>query len=191
MVFQLMVLHADKRPGRDRRRWCLGLLCTGLGLGLAPLVVAAPPSGAATTSSGSRTATSAGAAATVTASTHLTLTQWKQSYEHDIGILADDVLVVVDDGKRAQTHVTTAKVKTTLKDCRQWATDAALARSAAPPIPMASAQRAWASMIGASSRAAAQCVASLQTGAGGAKNFRKQLALVEKDEATLVSDLNG
>lgn len=168
-------------------------MCTGIALGLAPLVVAATISGAATTSSGSRTATSAGAATrgAATASTHLTLSQWKQSYEHDIGILADDVLVVVDDGKRAQTHVTTAKVKTTLKDCRRWATDAAMARSAAPPIPMASAQRAWASMIGASSRAAAQCVASLQTGAGGAKNFRQQLALVEKDEATLVNDLNG
>jgi hypothetical protein len=126
-----------------------------------------------------------------TASTNLTLGQWKQHYEHDIGILADDVLVVVDDGKRAQTHVTTAKVKTTLKDCRQWSTDAAIARTAAPPIPMAAAQRAWSSMIGASARAAAQCVASLQSGSGNPKNFRKQLALVEKDEAALVSDLNS
>jgi hypothetical protein len=83
------------------------------------------------------------------------------------------------------------RVKTTLKDCRQWATDAAMARSAAPAIPMPSAQRAWASMMGASSRAPAQCVASPQTGAGGAKNFRRLLALVEKDEATEVSDLNG
>jgi hypothetical protein len=181
----------DRRPGRVRRFPGLWLVGTGLLVSLAPLVSAAP-SGAATTSSGSRTATtSAALPATATASTHLTLGQWKQSYEHDVGILADDVLVVVDDGKRAQTHITTAKVKTTLKDCRQWATDAAMARSAAPPIPMASAQRAWASMIGASSRAATQCVASLQTGAGGAKNFRTQLALVEKDEATLVSDLHG
>jgi hypothetical protein len=131
------------------------------------------------------------APAAVTVSTHLTVTQWKQSYEHDIGILADDVLVVVDDGKRAQTHVTKAKVKTTLKDCRQWATDAGIARSAAPPIPMASAQRAWTSMIGASARAATECATSLQTGSGNAKDFRKQLALVQKDEATLVSDLNG
>ena len=184
---------ASKTSGRAvqvRRRWCPGV--AGFLLGLAPLAVANPSVGAAAASSGSRTATmSATPAAITTASAHLTLGQWKQSYEHDIGILADDVLVVVDDGKRAQTHVTTAKVKTTLKDCRQWATDASMARSAAPPIPMASAQRAWASMIGASSRAAAQCVASLQTGAGGAKNFRKQLALVEKNEATLVSDLNG
>ncbi len=185
-----MVLQADRRPGGVRRRWCLGLACTGIALGLAPLVVAPPSLGAATTSSGSRTAATSSARA-ATATNHLTLGQWKQSYEHDIGILADDVLVVVDDGKSAQTHVTKAKVKTTLKDCRQWATDAALARSAAPPIPMASAQRAWASMIDASSKAATQCVASLQTGAGGAKNFRKQLAIAEKDEATLVSDLNG
>lgn len=191
------MVQADGPPGRVRRRWNLALMCTGIALGLAPPVVAAPISGAATASSDSRTpptsaaAASAAALAAATVSTPLSLSQWKQSYEHDIGILADDVLVVVDDGKRAQTHVTTAKVKTTLKDCRQWATDAAMARSAAPPIPMASAQRAWVSMIRASSRAAAQCVASLQTGAGGAKNFRKQLALVEKDEATLVGDLNG
>jgi hypothetical protein len=185
-----MTLKTGRHRVQVSRRWCTGLACAGILLGLTPLVVANPSVGAAVASSGSRTAAMSGAPA-ATASAHLTLSQWKQSYEHDIGILADDVLVVVDDGKRAQTHVTTAKVKTTLKDCRQWATDAAMARSAAPPIPMASAQRAWASMIGASSRAAAQCVASLQTGAGGAKNFRKQLAIVEKDEATLVSDLNG
>jgi hypothetical protein len=185
-----MASKTGRRAVQVRRRWCPGV--AGILLGLAPLLVANPSVGAAAASSDSRTATlSATPAAITTASAHLTLGQWKQSYEHDIGILADDVLVVVDDGKRAQSHVTTAKVKTTLKDCRQWATDAAMARSAAPPIPMASAQRAWASMIGASSRAAAQCVASLQTGAGGAKNFRRQLALVEKDEATLVSDLNG
>jgi hypothetical protein len=172
----------NRRPdGQVVRRPGLWLVCTGLLVGLAP-IVGGPSSGAATTGSGSSTAT---------ASTNLTLDQWKQHYEHDIGILADDVLVVVDDGKRAQTHVTTAKVKLTLKDCRQWSTDAAIARTAAPPIPMAAAQRAWTSMIGASARAAAQCVASLQTGAGNPKNFRKQLALVEKDEAALVSDLNG
>jgi hypothetical protein len=168
----------DRRPGRVRRYPGLWLVSTGLLLGLAPLVVGGPPAGAAPT-------------ATATASTNLTLDQWKQHYEHDIGILADDVLVVVDDGKRAQIHVTAAKVKTTLKDCRQWRADAALARTAAPPIPMAAAQRAWTSMIGASARAAAQCVSSLQTGSGNPKNFRKQLALVEKDEAALVSDLNG
>jgi hypothetical protein len=189
-----MTLKTGWHPVQVRRRWCPGLACMGILLGLAQLAVVNPAVGAAVASSGSRTAAMSAAAtatATATASSHLTLSQWKRSYEHDIGILADDVLVVVDDGKRAQTHVTTAKVRTTLKDCRQWATDAAMARSAAPPIPVASAQRAWASMIGASSRAAAQCVASLQTGAGGAKNFRKQLALVEEDEATLVSDLNG
>jgi hypothetical protein len=187
-----MTLKTGRQPAQVRRRWCTGLACTGILFGLAPVVVAHPSVGGLMASSGSPTATmSAAPVATATTSAHLTLGQWKQSYEHDIGILADDVLVVVDDGKRAQTHVTTAKVKTTLKDCRQWATDATMARSAAPPIPMASAQRAWVSMIGASSRAAAQCVASLQSGAGGAKNFRKQLAIVEKDEATLVSDLNG
>jgi hypothetical protein len=157
--------------------------------GLAPLVVAATSGAAAASSDSSRASMSAAPAAT--ASTNLTLGQWKQSYEHDIGILADDVLVVVDDGKRAQAHVSNAKVKTTLKDCRQWRTDAATARSAAPPIPMAPAQRAWTSMIGASSEAAAQCVASLQRGShGSATAFRRQLAVVEKDEAALVSYLD-
>jgi hypothetical protein len=179
----------ERRAGRVRRlpgRW---LVSTGVLLGLAPLA-AVSPTGAAMAGSGSSTGTKS-APVVVVAANHLTLDQWKRGYEHDIGILADDVLVVVDDGKRAQTHVTTAKVKTTLKDCRQWATDAATARSAAPPIPMASAQRAWSSMIGGSGRAASECVTSLQTGSGNAKDFRKQLALVEKDEATLVSDLNG
>ena len=127
----------------------------------------------------------------VAAASQLTLAQWKQHYEHDVGILADDTLVVVDDGKRAQKHITKAKVKTTLKDCRQWATDATTARSAAPPIPLTSAQRAWTSMIAASYRAASECTTALQTGSGNPKDFRKQLALVEKNEAALVHELNG
>jgi hypothetical protein len=183
---------ADRRPGRVRRHQRLALVLTGLMLGLAP-VVGDPPSGAATARPGSGTPTmSASSVAAATATTALTVGQWKQRYEHDIGILADDVLVVVDDGKRAQVHLTTAKVKTTLKDCRQWGTDAGTARSAAPPIPLAAAERAWRSMIGASSRAAADCVASLQMGSrSSAKDFRKQLSVVENDEAALVRDLNG
>jgi hypothetical protein len=182
-------LKTDQDPGRVQRLRHLGLVAVGLMFGLTPLVVAASGGAAAASSASSRATMSAAPAAT--GSTNLTLGQWKQNYEHDIGILADDVLVVVDDGKKAQVHVTTAKVKTTLKDCRQWGTDAAMARSAAPPIPMPAAQRAWTSMIGASSRAASQCVASLQMGSrGSAKDFRKQLAVVEKDEAALVGYLN-
>ena len=157
----------ERRPGRVRRHRCLALAFTGLMLGLAP-VVGDPPSGATVKSTGSGTPAMSASAATAT--TNLTLGQWKQSYEHDIGILADDVLVVVDDGKRAQLHVTTAKVKTTLKDCRQWVTDAGFARSAAPPIPLAAAERAWTSMIGASSRAATACVAALQRGSRQQRN---------------------
>jgi hypothetical protein len=183
-------LKTDQHPGRVKHHRHLGLVSMGLMFALVPLAVARA-SGAAATSSGSSGAT-VSAAPAATASTSLTLGQWKQNYEHDIGILADDVLVVVDDGKRAQVHVTTAKVKTTLKDCRRWRTDAAEAGAAAPPIPMASAQRAWTSMIGASSQAAAQCVASLQRGSrGSATAFRRQLAEVEKDEAALVGYLNG
>jgi hypothetical protein len=40
---------------------------------------------------------------------------------------------VVNDGKRAQAHVTTAKVKTTLNDCRQWDRDATTARLGGTP----------------------------------------------------------
>ncbi len=132
------------------------------------------------------------AAATTSTTAVLTLGQWKATYEHDIGILADDVLVVVDDGKRAQVHLTKAKVRTTLNDCRQWVRDAGLARTAAPPIPMAAAQQAWTSMIGASARAAADCVASLQRGSrSSANDFQKRLRIVENDETLLDSDLNG
>jgi hypothetical protein len=166
-------------------------MSAGVLLGVAPLgAVASGASGAATTNAAPGTSGTSAPAA-VAAASQLTLDQWKQRYEHDIGILADDVLVVVDDGKRAQTHITKAKVKTTLKACRHWATDATTARSAAPPIPLTSAERAWTSMIAASFRASSECVTSLKTGSGKAKDFRKQLALVEKDEAALVSDLNG
>ena len=102
------------------------------------------------------------------------------------------MLVVVDDGKRAQSHETTAKVKTTVNDCRTWASDAGQARTAAPPIPMAGAERAWTSMIGASARAASDCLAALQHGSRrSAKDFQKQLKVVEQDEVTLTRDLNG
>jgi hypothetical protein len=106
--------------------------------------------------------------------------------------MADDVLVVVDDGKRAQHHDTKAKVKTTLKDCRTWASDAAQARTAAPPIPMAGAESAWTNMIGASAHAASDCLAALQHGSlRSAKDFQKQVKIVKKDEVTLIHDLNG
>jgi hypothetical protein len=127
-----------------------------------------------------------------TSSAALTLDQWKQRYEHDIGILADDILVVVDDGKRAQRHDTTAKVKTTISDCRTWASDAGQARTAAPPIPMADAERAWTTMINASAHAASDCLAALQHGSRrSAKDFQKQLKIVKQEEVSLNHDLNG
>jgi hypothetical protein len=120
------------------------------------------------------------------------LAQWRQHYERDVGILADDVLVVVDDGKRAQHHDTKAKVRLTLKDCRTWSSDARQARTAAPPIPLAAAERAWASMIGASASASSDCVAALQRRSlRAAKDFQKQLKIVHQDEATLDVVLNG
>jgi hypothetical protein len=164
------------------------VVCAGLLLGLAP-VVGASSSGAAVRSTGSTTTSTLASAA---AKTTLTLDQWKQQYERDIGILADDTLLVVDDGKRAQTHVTKAKVRTTLQDCRKWSKDAAIAPTAAPPIPLPAAERAWTSMMRASALASADCVAALQRGSrSSATQFRKQLAIVEKSEATLVKLLNG
>jgi hypothetical protein len=47
-------------------------------------------------------------------------------------------------------------------------------------------------MMRASALAAAQCVAALQKRSlTSARNFRKQLAVVKKNEATLVKLLNG
>jgi hypothetical protein len=178
--------------GPLRRHRVLGLVCVGLIVGLAPVVGALPAGAASTTSnSGSPPATASSAASTTT-TTDLTVGQWEQLYQHDIGILADDVLVVVDDGKRAQSHVTKAKVKTTLNDCRTWASDAAKARTAAPPIPMAGAEQAWISMIGTSALGAADCLAALQHGSRrAAKDFQKQLQVMQKDESTLTNDLDG
>ncbi|HEY6473217.1 MAG TPA: hypothetical protein VIY26_10025 [Acidimicrobiales bacterium] len=179
---------AEWFPGR----WQLLLVGAGVTFGVAPFLGARPTgasTAAPTTAASYRPGSNEDSAATTTA---LTLEQWKQRYEHDIGILADDVLVVVDDGKRAQNHTTTAKVRTTLRDCRTWASDAGQARTAAPPIPLAVAERAWTNMIGASSTAASDCLSALQHGSRHAANdFRKQLQTVENDEAALTRDLDA
>jgi hypothetical protein len=57
---------------------------------------------------------------------------------------------------------------------------------------MAEAQKAWTTMIGASGRAASDCLAALQHGSRhSATDFQKQLKIVERDEAILTRDLNG
>jgi len=180
---------ADRSSADFRGRRYLTLGGAGLILGLVQFI-ATTPTGAATTATTSSEPIVKLAAATP--NTTLTLGQWKQHYEQDVGVLADDVLVVVDDGKRAVSHDTTAKVKTTVNDCRTWASDARQARTAAPPIPMAEAERTWTTMIGASGRAASDCLAALQQGSRrSAKDFQKQLKIVEQDEVTLTHDLNG
>ena len=132
------------------------------------------------------------ASSATTTTTDLTLDLWEQHYEHDIGILADDVLLVVDDGKRAQHRVTKAEVRTTLKDCRTWASDAGKARTAAPPIPVAAAEKAWTSMIGTSALGVADCLTALQQGSRrAAKDFQKRVQIMQEDEASLNSDLGG
>jgi hypothetical protein len=180
---------ADRRPAGFRRTRNLTVAGAGVLLGLIQLVGTAP-TGASTAD-----ATRGGPAvqmASTASTTSLTLSEWKQRYERDIGILADDVLVVVDDGRRAQSHDTKAKVKTTVNDCRTWASDARQARTAAPPIPLADAQKAWTTMIGASAHAASDCLAALQHGSRrSATDFQKQLKIVERDEVTLTRDLNG
>jgi hypothetical protein len=180
---------AHRIPAAFWRRCSLTLAGAGVILGLTQFVATAP-TGAATTAATPSEPTVRLVAAT--SSSTLTLDQWKQRYERDVGILADDILVVVDDGKRAQSHDTAAKVKTTVNDCRTWASDARQAGTAAPPIPMADAERAWTTMIAASGRAASDCLAALQHGSRrSAKDFQKQLKVVSQDEVTLNRDLNG
>jgi hypothetical protein len=180
---------ADLSPAAFWRSCNLSLAGAGVILGLTQFV-ATTPAGAATTAATSNE--SIAKLAATTSDTTLTLDQWKQRYEHDVGILADDILIVVDDGKRAARHDTAAKVKTTVNDCRTWASDARQARTAAPPIPMADAEKAWTTMIGASARAASDCLAALQHGSRrSAKDFQKQLKVVNQDEVTLNRDLNG
>ena len=153
---------AERRIASIRRHGFLASVCTVVIFGLAP-VLGSPPAGAASmTSIPGSPALSASSATTTT--TALTLALWEQHYEHDIGIMADDVLVVVDDGKRSQPRVTKAEVKTTVNDCRTWASDAGKARNAAPPIPLADAEQAWTSMIATSALGAADCLAALQHG---------------------------
>jgi hypothetical protein len=178
------------KHGVRGRRPFLGPVFVGLILGLAPVVGSIPAGAAATTSTSGSPAVNASSDTTTT--TELTLALWEQRYERDIGILADDVLVVVDDGKRAQHRVTKTKVKTTVSDCRTWASDAAKARTAAPPIPMAEAEQAWTNMVGTSALGAADCLAALQHGSRrAAKDFQKRVQLMQKDEATLTNDLGG
>jgi hypothetical protein len=57
---------------------------------------------------------------------------------------------------------------------------------------MAEAERAWTSMIGASARAASDCLAALLHGSRrSAKDFQKQVKVVHTAEVTLNRDLNG
>ncbi len=181
---------AERGVGPLRRHRFLSSVCVGVIVPLASAVSALPVGAASTTSTSGPPGVNA--ASTTTTTTELTLALWEQRYEHDIGILSDDVLVVVDDGERAQHHVTKAEVKTIVNDCRTWASDAGKARTAAPPIPVAGAEQAWTSMIGTSALGAADCLAALQHGSRrAAKDFQKRVQIVRKDEATLSSDLGG
>ena len=178
---------SERKPAGFRCGWKLTLAFLGVSIGLVQFALI-PPTGASTPTTTTQPTTNPGS---TSSTVPLTLAQWDQRYEHDVGILADDVLVVVDDGKRFQHHNTKAKVKTTLNDCRTWSSDAGQARTAAPPIPMADAERVWTSMIGASARASSDCLAALKRGSlRSAREFQPQLRIIKQDEVLLNFYLN-
>lgn len=153
-------------------------LALALGVGLGPAGAATGPTNGS------------GVSATST-SVPQEVAAWAHTYERDIGILADDTLVVVDDGKNTK-HLTTKQVTTTLRDCQHWGSDAATARTAAPPIPAAQAEEAWLSMIEASARGARDCTTALQRGKlASARDFGKQLNVIQSDEAQLAALLGS
>ncbi len=135
------------------------------------------------------------ATAMTSTTTALTLTQWKQRYERVIGQLADDALAVVKSGtakSSANQSKRTAQVRQTIAACTRWQNDSAGAGQKAPPIPSVPVQATWRQLIAASARAASDCSLALQTGTTSyATDFRTQLALVNKDESRLVSELQN
>jgi hypothetical protein len=157
------------------------LTLAGRPAGAAPAVARGPlPSAVLVTSTSSTVAAS------------LTLTQWKQRYEAVIGVVADDALVLVTDGKKAAKHPTRANGKQTLKDCRTWLGDARRAGGKAPPIPSAAAEANWKALLASSKAASSACITSLTKGSKkAAKQFRKQLAAVNNDEAKLTAEFTG
>lgn len=134
----------------------------------------------------------AGASGTTTTTAPLTLAQWKHSYEATIGKIADDALVIWDNGRKAANHPTTKKVSAVVSKCQQWHADAESAPKGVPPIPQTSAERSWTELISASLSASTACVTALQEGSkSAAKRFDKQMSLVNADEKALSSQLSG
>jgi hypothetical protein len=120
----------------------------------------------------------------------LTLAEWKQQFEPAVGQIADDALVVFDTGKKNARHPTKQKVKSELTSCRRWLNDAQELPDKVPPIPLASAEKVWESLIRASVAGSSDCVAALGNGSSSVvKDFHKQLAVVDADESRLVAEL--
>jgi hypothetical protein len=143
-------------------------------------------------------ASRAGAASPTTIATTapMTLAQWKQQYEQVIGVLADDALVVVSDGKPSKTRLSkskeAAKVKQTVADCTKWHKDALQAPGMAPPVPSAPVQKNWTALMTASTAASADCLTAFHTGSkSAATKFRHQLYLINQDEGLLTAELGG
>lgn len=122
----------------------------------------------------------------------LTLAAWKAQYESAIGEIADDVLVVVDTGVANAKHPTKKKVEATISDCDKWHSDAATIPAEVPPIPLASAEKAWKRLIAASLSASSDCTGALGSGSeAGVKAFHEQLAIVDGAERQLVSEVGS
>lgn len=156
-------------------------VCVLGALGLGALGVGPAAGGAATTPSSSAPPAATGSSTSIPSAVLV----WARTYEHNIGILADDTLVVVDDGK-GSAHPTKKQVSTTIKDCQQWGRDATQAARVTPPIPEAPAQQAWSGMISASLRASLDCTTALLRGSlSSARDFVRQLKLVQNAEAAL------
>ncbi len=171
----------DPRPGLRRTSLALLTLTTAA----ATLLVGGPTRMAAASVSGSN-------ASTPTTTAPLTLAEWKQQFEPAIGQIADDALVVFDTGKKNARHPTKQKVKSELASCRRWLSDAQQLPDTVPPIPLASAEKVWQSLIRASVAGSSDCVAALGNGSSSVvKDFHKQLVAVDADENRLVAELGG
>ncbi len=137
----------------------------------------------------------AGSAATsttpsTTTSSPLTLVEWKDHYEPAIGEIADDVDLVVATGRKDAEHPTKKEARAIASACRTWHDDAETLPAEVPPIPMASAEKTWESLIAASLSGSSDCTAVLQRDSTSVvKDFHKELALVDADESRLVDEL--
>jgi hypothetical protein len=143
-------------------------------------------------------ATMAGAASTASTTTTTNsassaIKTWRTKYGlHSIGVIADDVLLVVDTGIRDAKHPSKKSVNDALSHCRQLLTDSKQVPSQVPPIPSAAAQKTWLNLINSSIATSSACVTALQSGSSkAAKSFVRNLRKVELYERRLTRQLSA